>query len=1441
VFEKLTKAVEKRQQLLNGIESIPGDLTVHELNSSIALHMERISFMAIAHQEPEVFSIKSAAENLVKSVCPQTSDAIVKLNDSVIATSSGQISYDTSERDNTITIRVAQDVYQEYGRSPDIVNHLTDILDQGTDLLLLSHQDPNLSSSLPTSKDETNQDPLLLGPPPPSPLLLGPPPSDPLLLGPPPTPLAPTIKTGVTPQDLQVPLITDGTTQGVDPSLPASNQGSDNPVDPLSSIIQEQARKDEELRKSQEANQELARKLDEALQRMDDIKKQSDLLQDGDTQEIERLQKTTNILRTTIQGLLRQISDQKNPKKLEMVVPYKWDGTTACDIHIAPDDDCTQFLYWVLDSWIHRTFRHKIKFHILLPYAKELWTAARLDTFQALLRATEKLDGIVWKPYQDGPEHLFLRQHTFNHLLANVRATNTNEEKASTGSINPMSDDLLREAWTAGMIAWLPAIVGTKYRHVYDSTVSANAPFQHNHVDVRVFMRLLDVDDSLYRSTAGKYRGIILNKAQILDLAKKIDAKEELSENDTYMLSWYLKSRISEATSNYKDVRFNHAIVEGELCRVHRVTKEIRKEPPEQQAPVPSNEKSSLPIIEENIPPPTGSDELPEIVPSKPVTDNSDNVDKRITEADAEYEKEFLANPVPWGHRAPELRWPSLAPPDGATHFSGRYKPVPRYDESGRYIGCVHVWASYPSPLEWAQLPMNAQQDFKRGGPHWANRVFYSEGRRFRFNSKGTWYDEEKEPTRPIPKEEANPGLKPTPWSEKARDGDRTYPLQYTPAPAPLPSLISQRERERMHERDTLFQVDESTIKREGSYQQDTHIHSGSSPTQRSEAAKDFQPFITIRDEDEYRDRDHFLLQKDIRGYTYSSISPLQEYNLNMRKTQEVQSQLYGSPTDHPIRDQRTPGSIPSRRHFPSSHHREDSPRNDGNPLPEYGGLLPSGKTPHTPSGPYGGPPGTGGIPSPTGHRGPDEGPPDGGGGGIPHGGDGSGGMPPGGSGGGGIPPGGGGGAPPPGGPSPTSIAAPGGISVKPLMKPDVKAYPVLKVIADYSKWYADSYALARAQGIEIIFDHTYAPAGDVDRHLFHYIQAFVYAVLRRTIKPPELWQYIEFYSTKSDAQACLIAITNHVRKSTYAIITLRDNMQAIVNARMVKDWKGSALEFILAFDTMMDEYNKSQPSRELQINPHQKRQYLQNAVAGVKGLQDVLDRESDRITMGERPFTYEQYLATLKSVSTRLDDKRSKEGRRFANWHDVGFEDGSPGLEANVTETERMEYLINEAKRFKDASDYAAQMNRDTWKSLKPETQEAWDKFPKEEKIKLLTYSKDRHDRRNAKANLSDTSPSMEINNHDVKEQESADETPSKDNDIEETGGMKVNTSMWKIQSAEQKARSEAHPGDIRRMMGTPSPARASIEAKLHQYLTASLNDDDSDSSEGEGSPDFQ
>ena len=451
-------------------------------------------------------------------------------------------------------------------------------------------------------------------------------------------------------------------------------------------------------------------------------------------------------------------------------------------------------------------------------------------------------------------------------------------------------------------------------------------------------------------------------------------------------------------------------------------------------------------------------------------------------------------------------------------------------------------------------------------------------------------------------------------------------------------------------------------------------------------------------------------------------------------------------------------------------------------------------------------------------------------------------GTPPGGQG------GGGGGGPPPGDDggdaspedNPFSYSMSREIVVKPLMKPDVKSYPFLKVMQEFSKWYSDSLALARAQGVNCLFDHTYRPLSPYEIATFYYQQTFFMAVLRRVIKPPELWQFVTHYSKRSDAQGALVAITNHVRKSTHAIITLRDSMQSIVNARMVKDWKGTALDFIIAFDTMMDEYNKCQERIELQINPFQKRQYLQNAVAGVRGLQDVLDRESDRITMGGRAFDYDQYLSTLKSVATRLDDKRKKEGVRIANWHDIGDDVPiEPEINVNLAEVAKMEYAINELRRKKSPSDYAAQMNRETWKSLSPDTQKSWDTFSKEEKASILTYSKDRDERRSTKAQLADSTPRIDANVHDAsKTEEDGDKGSQGDSD---NGEVKVNTVMWKVNNVTTTARSEAHPGDPRRMMGSSQGARGSIEAKLHQHLRQLEESDDEDSSDDDEPTDFQ
>ena len=41
----------------------------------------------------------------------------------------------------------------------------------------------------------------------------------------------------------------------------------------------------------------------------------------------------------------------------------------------------------------------------------------------------------------------------------------------------------------------------------------------------------------------------------------------------------------------------------------------------------------------------------------------------------------------------------------------------------------------------------------------------------------------------------------------------------------------------------------------------------------------------------------------------------------------------------------------------------------------------------------------------------------------------------------------------------------------KPLVKPDVKAYEKLKDIALFDEWYKDTITMARAHGVDDIFD----------------------------------------------------------------------------------------------------------------------------------------------------------------------------------------------------------------------------------------------------------------------------------------------------------------------------------------------------------------------------------
>jgi hypothetical protein len=265
--------------------------------------------------------------------------------------------------------------------------------------------------------------------------------------------------------------------------------------------------------------------------------------------------------------------------------------------------------------------------------------------------------------------------------------------------------------------------------------------------------------------------------------------------------------------------------------------------------------------------------------------------------------------------------------------------------------------------------------------------------------------------------------------------------------------------------------------------------------------------------------------------------------------------------------------------------------------------------------------------------------------------------------------------------------------------------------------------------------------------------------------------------------------------------------------------------DFLIAFDELMTLYNKQQSHPDLHINWHQRRTYLQNAISPVKSLRDVADRETDRLVMGGTPFTYEQYMEALKSAATRIDEGRVGRSKREIN---MTHQEHEPVKEEECEPD--IEYLINELKRGGFKGKRTLKMNAETWKSLSPEAQEIWDKLEQDMKSKILGS-------RVTKVNKTLTTPSRKVNIV-----ETVDDDEESQDESEEKPSIQVNNVL-------ARARSEAHPGDPRRMMGSTKPSKKEAEketdggtksrlhAMVHRFATY---ESDSDSDEGEDFEDY-
>jgi 1,2-phenylacetyl-CoA epoxidase PaaB subunit len=117
--------------------------------------------------------------------------------------------------------------------------------------------------------------------------------------------------------------------------------------------------------------------------------------------------------------------------------------------------------------------------------------------------------------------------------------------------------------------------------------------------------------------------------------------------------------------------------------------------------------------------------------------------------------------------------------------------------------------------------------------------------------------------------------------------------------------------------------------------------------------------------------------------------------------------------------------------------------------------------------------------------------------------------------------------------------------------------------------------------------------------------------------------------------------------------------------------------------------------------------------------------------------------------------------------------------------------------------------MNKETWNSLDKEEQALWDKLKDTTKRKILQYAKDRATKKEkgAKVNV------VTLEDEEASSSSEEPDTPNKNQ--EKSDGGEETLQVMKtaiIKSILEEAKAEAHPGDVRRMMG-----KKNCEGQVH------------------------
>ena len=165
--------------------------------------------------------------------------------------------------------------------------------------------------------------------------------------------------------------------------------------------------------------------------------------------------------------------------------------------------------------------------------------------------------------------------------------------------------------------------------------------------------------------------------------------------------------------------------------------------------------------------------------------------------------------------------------------------------------------------------------------------------------------------------------------------------------------------------------------------------------------------------------------------------------------------------------------------------------------------------------------------------------------------------------------------------------------------------------------------------------------------------------------------------------------------------------------------------------------------------------------------------------------FTYAQYMTAIREAAKAYDKKRAKKNRmRSANVMEQSYDDNDDG-EAELA-AELSAYNINQVP--------GSRMSSEQWRSLGQEARKIWDSLDAKDKAIILSGG-------NKSSGSSDKSKARGRRSANVHFQEGTEE--DSDDDDDDTPESEPELEANKTEMEANKAKKNAHPGDVRRVMG--------------------------------------